>query len=598
MTKTTPPDLQDETKLQQRIAAGSHDPEDYCKLAGLLVSAGRYEEAVALYHQALNLPVTDLQKARLSIDLGWLFYEVGEPVQGQTLAQSAIRLLSSEQESPEVLLVWGLSQSLLAHCVWFKDDKSGAEMAQAALKWLERIVTEAPNFEEIGAAYYAAARLHNLLGNAKEAIELCEKCLQLELGDMERLSCLIAYSEALRLDERFKEAEKALEEALRYAKTDKVTLPLVYFTLGLIQRSTHRLAEARETFEKVLEALQAHPYLKDDSHFLTQVYWNLGELDYGSEKLEEALRAFQKILAYHPEADTDHRNALLWLGYCYQAMRDHSKAVGYFKELLASPHASETEKASARKSLAWNLGKLHYESGDCGQAAAAFEEVLTYLPSDDPDRPNTLVWLGHCYLATEAQEKARDCFEEVLTSSNVTETDKASALVGLGDIYLEAGQYEEAAAAAKEALVYQPENEFNHWNTLLRLGHAYFGRDYQKARECYERILASPHAAEADKDSARKNLTRSLANLYYEAGQYEEATAAFEEVLSYYPEDVPHHCTALLWLGRCHDATEDCEKARDCYEQVLASPHASEEDKASAREGLARLPQLPKKTLH
>ncbi len=353
MTESTPVDQQSEAELQQRIAEGSAEIGDYRDLTNMLISAERDEEAVTLYQQALNLPLRNLQKARVSMELGWIHYELrGQRTQAQMLAQRAISLLSSEEENPEVLFLRGMSQSLLAHCVWFTDAKSGAEAARVALEWLERVMVESPDFEEVAVAYGDAARLHNLLGNTEKAITLCQKMLDQKLDKRDRLSCLIVLGEALRRERRFTEAGQVGEEALRNWEADKGMLPRLYFERGLIQRLTNRPTEAQRTFQQVLAALQAHPTLCNDPHFLAEVHWNLAELYYESEAYREAAAAFQEVLAHHAKDDPYHRNALLWLGHCHLGTGAHAEARDCYQEVLNSPHASETEKASAREGLA------------------------------------------------------------------------------------------------------------------------------------------------------------------------------------------------------------------------------------------------------
>ncbi|MGH7770984.1 MAG: tetratricopeptide repeat protein, partial [Candidatus Binatia bacterium] len=89
---------------------------------------------------------------------------------------------------------------------------------------------------------------------------------------------------------------------------------------------------------------------------------------------------------------------------------------------------------SAKKGLAWNLGKIHYEAEDYKEAAALFEEVLGYQLDDDPDRYNTLVWLGHCYFAIGDNGKALDCYEKVTISPHAVDLDKEAAQKALSDL--------------------------------------------------------------------------------------------------------------------------------------------------------------------
>ena len=81
MVKLTLLDPQNEAELRRKIADGSQDPEDYRNLAELLFAAGRYEDAISSYEGALNLPLTNCQRAKVSMELGWIIYEMGRQAQ-------------------------------------------------------------------------------------------------------------------------------------------------------------------------------------------------------------------------------------------------------------------------------------------------------------------------------------------------------------------------------------------------------------------------------------------------------------------------------------------------------------------------------------
>lgn len=671
-----------EEELRHKIAGGSQNPDDYRNLADLVIAKGGYEEAISLYQQAVNLRLTNFQKARVSMELGWLLYQTGQQSKALQLARSALELLSQEPETAEVLACKGASQSLLAHVAWFTDEKSGAEAARVGLEWLKQATDEPSDFEGKAIAYVDSARLYILLGDAQEAIKFCERSLQLELNEIDKLSCLAIYGEALWHEKRFPEAEQVLGDAIRYVESHrpglyKGLLLGLSLQLGLIQRSTNRLEEARTTLQKVLGAVQADPHLRNDSQFLGEIYTNLGAVYYDSEKYDEATAAFkealvrhskddrdhfnallwlgycqeakgdhvnarnslnqvivsahaaeadktsarrasaelhyetgeyekavesfQEILTYHPDDDPDHRNALLWLGYCYQAKGDTQKALDYFKQVLASSHASEVEETSARKGVTWNSGKIHYGSAEYGEAAAAFEETLRYHPDDDPNRPVVLLWLANSYAGNGDHVKAQECFAELLASPNALEEDKISArrdlAWNLGKLHYESEKYEEAAAAFEEVLSYQPEDDPDHWNTLIWLGNCYETMgDHGKAQDCFEKVLASANSLEADKKLARRGVGWNLGKFYFDSRRYDQAAAAFEEALRHYPDEDPNLPSLLEWLGTSYKLAGDYAKARKRYEALLALPQATETEKAMARDVLAHLP--PKKTYH
>ena len=416
-----------EDGLREKIALGSQDPDIYCRLAELLFAAGRQEEAVSFYERALSLPLTELQKAKVSAELGWLFYEMAKETQALSLATAAAEILSKELEGPEVLAWRGASESLRAHCIWSTDEKAGPDAARSALEYFKRVMVEAPDFDDIAGAYYDAARLSNLLGNTRETIVYCEKCLRYDLSERERLQCLVVFVEALRNEERFAEAEKNLEEAFELAKADIAALPRLYMEVGMVKRLTNHLDEAQRSFRGALQALESHPYSRDDTHYLTQVYWNLGEAYYESGKYEETVTVFQKVLEYHPNDDTDRREAFRWLGKSYHATGRYAEARDCYEQVLNSPVSSEAEKASVQA----GLGKVYYDQGDYERAVATFETIIAHFPQDNAFHCDVLLWLGCSYEALEIDAKARDCFDRVLKSPHASEAEVSSAQEGL-----------------------------------------------------------------------------------------------------------------------------------------------------------------------
>jgi len=426
-------DTKSETELRRKIAAGSQDPENYRNLAEVLLARGHYEEAISLYEQALILPLTNFLKAETSVELGWIFYEIGRQTQAHTLAKEALAVLSNEPERAEVFLCRGASQSLLAHCLMFTDENSGVETARLGLEWLEKAI-DSPDLEEKGMAYIDAARLQNLIGNTTKAIDYCKKCLEQDLKEVDRLSCLIVYSQALKDQDRFTEAEKAMKEAVRLVRGYKGILPGLHLELGVIQRSTGRLAEARETLQQALVELRNDPYLQDEPDLLVEIHRALAGVYYELAQYQHAAAAYQEVLRFHSEDDSCRRDAFLWLGHCYLAIGAHDKARDCYEKLLASPNVLPTEKGLAQRALAWNQAKLYYVSGKYPEAAAAFEEALPYYPEDDPNNCNALLWLGYSYVAVAAYPKAQDCFERVLRSPHVSQDEKNSAQQGLSDL--------------------------------------------------------------------------------------------------------------------------------------------------------------------
>ena len=342
MAKSDVTDTEIEEKLRQKIADGSQDPEDYRNLTDLLFPSGDYDEAIELYQRALTFPLTAFKKAQLSMELGWIYYEIGQQAQVAELARDALSLLATEPKSAEVLYCQGASEALLALSVCSTDANVGAEAARLALDRLEQAIADEADFKDKSYAYIDAARMHGLLGNVDKVVTLCEGCLAREISETQRISCLIIYAQALQREERFPEAEQAITETFRYGKNYKSRLvhSTLFIELGGIQRSTNRLAESKESFQQALAVLKSDPYFHNDSQTLGEVHFDLASVCYELGEYEDAVSSYNEALRCDTKDGPSYWTALYWLGRSYEANKDHSKARDCYTEVSASSHAT------------------------------------------------------------------------------------------------------------------------------------------------------------------------------------------------------------------------------------------------------------------
>jgi len=59
------------------------------------------------------------------MELGWIYYEIGERAQAAPLAREALSLLSSEPQNAEILYCLGSSQAVLSLMDFFADPATG-----------------------------------------------------------------------------------------------------------------------------------------------------------------------------------------------------------------------------------------------------------------------------------------------------------------------------------------------------------------------------------------------------------------------------------------------------------------------------------------
>jgi tetratricopeptide (TPR) repeat protein len=228
--------------------------EDARNLADGLVASGRDEEAVAVYLRALTLAPSQVDEAELSMELGWLLFSLGRPDEATACAHRALRALEHHAATAQIAYLRGGSHSVLAHCEFDVDPAVARATAEIALRALAPVLSDPVGLprSEIVWMWIDAARLSWLLGAADDCVAHCERALALEPTDVERLSCLAVYAEALRAKERFAEARERLIEALRYTKSYRGAAATLYFALGLTEHAANDLPRAHQALQEAL----------------------------------------------------------------------------------------------------------------------------------------------------------------------------------------------------------------------------------------------------------------------------------------------------------------------------------------------------------
>jgi len=506
-----------EPELRRRIAVGSVDPEDYMALASALAEAERTGEAIEILERALALPLSTFDRAKVSTELGWILCDqTREVARALALARDALALLADDGDASETLFVRGMARSLLGHSLWRcggHDSDAAADAWRTALALFERLIGGSPEFEDIEQVWLETARLCNALNDGDRAIPLCRRYLDRTSEPRRRVPALADLAEALRLAGHLAEAEDAVAEAVASAGDLRGQLPLLYLTRGLIQRLAGRPAEARESLERALVALEGHPF-QDEPEMVKTVKGDLAEVYEELGEHEKAIAAWREVLGHCGEDDPWRLRVLLCLGHACHSAGAFADARAAYDAVRATPRASDEDRAEATVWALWSAGELHYRSGEYAVAARDFERLLDHYRDDDSDRHNILAWLGDCWYS-------------------------------LGDL--------------------------------------------ARARARYEEVLLSPLASDVERARASDLADRSAARLLYDAGEYAEAAHAFERVLGRLSDDDPKRCEWLLWLAACHGRMGTYGAARDCYEEVLRVPQATEREQASARRNLDAL---------
>lgn len=234
---------------------------------------------------------------------------------------------------------------------------------------------------------------------------------------------------------------------------------------------------------------------------LARAYRLAGRLEEAERILTEAL--FRLDLCKHAAAALYHEQGLLYrtAGRAREARVALERAVG----------AAEYEDEARSAELWVSLGELCYDEGSFAEAAEQFDRALALVPEDVGWRRYGLIWLGRCRVELGACEQARECFAEVLASPEASQEEQAEAQRGAlyaeAQQFYQAGDFRTAAKAYRRILEQNPtDDEFRRTMLLWLADCCARLEDQAGARACYEEILASANASEAEKQRALGDL--------------------------------------------------------------------------------------------
>jgi len=499
-----------EDELRRRIVNGSREPDDFRQLAGLLTTAGQTGAALDVLEQALMLPLDTVARAEILAQLAWLLRERTTQIdRARMLADNGLTCLAGEPETPEGLFARGMLQSLLAHDRFAIDTLGGTEMARAALATFERLFSAHPDWDE-EEAWLEAGRLYCSVGDGQRAVSLAQRFLQADLEQSRRLDGLLLLSEGHRLAGRLPEAEPAAAEALRLSEGHPEVLHAAAHQLGLVQKEIGRLADARQRFEQALAALDVHPLLQNDLWWRRALHGRLAEVYDELGEHSKAISAWRELLAWYADDDPTRVRVLLWLAGACDAAGAFADARTWYEAVLATPLASDEDRAEARVWALWSEGQLQCQAGEHEAAARAFERLLDYYRDDDSDRRKVLRWLGDCYYSAGKFARARERYDEIATSPRAAEAEKGGAQQwadrSVGRFHYDAGRYAEAAQLFERVLDRLADTP-DRCECLLWLAACYLQMGaYGAARHCYEEVLRAPQATEDQRANARQSV--------------------------------------------------------------------------------------------
>ena len=254
-----------------------------------------------------------------------------------------------------------------------------------------------------------------------------------------------------------------------------------------------------------------------------------------AKRLPEALAAYREFCQQAPQ---DHSSWLI-LGKLAAQLGDPASAEQAWLQALAiKPEFMEAHRLLApmyAKHGHWVRAEPHY------RACLASESGSVEL-------------VGQLAICLEAQGKtteAAEFYRQQLASG----ARNATACLGLGRCLRNLGQDEKAAAMIDEALALQADLALAHFEQAQLLRQA---QDYPAAIDALQRFIEL-------EPRERESYLLSLAAVYSEQEQYEQALACYDELLKTHPQSAQAHWSRsllLLGLGRWQEGWQAFEWRR------------------------------------
>jgi tetratricopeptide (TPR) repeat protein len=205
------------------------------------------------------------------------------------------------------------------------------------------------------------------------------------------------------------------------------------------------------------------------------------------------------------------------------------------------------------------LGYLYQQTGRLEEAAERFEQTLRAQPDDRA----AVVRLGQVYLGLNRLREAREQFQ------SVEEVFPALSRNGLGEVALRERRYDEAASHFRAVLERVPQAASAHYS--LAMAYRGLGRLDEARKELERRGPAGLNVGDPIVDGLRA-LVRGerglvvLGRKAYEAGQYQQAAAAFEKAIAAAPSSAAARVNlglTQLQLGNTAQAIATLQQAFD-----------------------------------
>lgn len=523
---------QEAAALGRKLVKAAPTAENREFLANVLAGLKDYDAAMSeLLSLRQDNPGPD-QAFRLDMRLGALAMDAGRPEQAVAFFREAVAL----RRDPLALV--RLSRA----------EQAAGKTGEAA-RVLEEAVARNADPDQV----LELATLLDRLGNDAAALEHLDKALAQPQSPEQRLRTLSMKATLLGEKGDFAAARRALEEALKAPGPDKARL-LAALGETCLRQGEYQAAVAafgqavaagagEEAERSLAEAL-----VKDGRpEQAVGIYEGLAAKAATPEQRAAAKLGLANLLArlgrnaaaaklYKELAEAGQRQLLLQAGQGFAAAREDAKAVA-----ALAVAANEAASANDRAEALLALGNVYARQRNQAKAYEAFTEAMP-LASGLPRDKRAAIALGRGLAAVQSGQPAK-AVEPLTQAIALLDSGAgiAKASMALAQAYAATGDAKKAAIAWKRAADTPGALRGDVATAYESLGYALAAAgDTAGAEAALRRALAG--------SAARWRVLAALGQVAYKAGRYQEALDEFQRSLELHPD-----LDTRLAIGRAYD---------------------------------------------
>ena len=568
------------------IEAYKHIPQDYLPMADLVetayikmaevsLKAYGFDEAIAVYKNAIDLSSEHLFQGKMQFQIAKLNF------QHQHYSQAA---------DEYKLYIAGYRE--VSQDIGFTADEAYYQIAMSffedyqydsSLVYYQTVLDSFPDSHLYTSSFYGKGLAYQKLGRFDDALRVMNDLIQ-KFPDDEQTP--LAYLQVARIYYDRKQYQAAIEAfnavLEKFAANENIDKNSIYFELGLCYRDDGQTDRAVESFHLVEKS---SPYFPGAYSEISEIYLKQGDFDRAEQILFEVLDVLEE-----PERKAE---VHYYLARLYVSAKNYENAVEQFSLALR-----DLSKNEIIQSALFGRGAIYLQLKQYDAAIDDFENLLSQATVVPELKSKTLRRLVTCYLKTGEGQKAIDTAQNYIASAKNKE-ERGDGLLALSQAYYEMGdlqqgilianqiissveneniltqayflkgncflalkEYNQAIAVFGTAIQQYPNSPFIP-DVLFQMGIAYYNsEDYQQAADVFNRVVQRVPSGE-----------NRLYGLYYRGyslfrlGEWDQARASFASIVAEYPRR-DEAAEAAFQIAECYFNERSFEQAIAAYQNV------------------------------